>query len=161
MIKKYDKLPKLPFQVMSNFINSPVYTVDTWREATVAISWKRNDGQVMSLPCSPLELLEALEAGFFSLVEHTEQSSTEAPTELEELEARIETLEEYITELVRENKKLKEDAKQVSMLKSQASCYMELQKLISSHESYKMHEATHSEKLKLAILNLQEYWDNN
>ena len=36
--------------------------------------------------------------------------STEAPTELEELEARIETLEEYITQLVRENKKLKQDA---------------------------------------------------
>jgi hypothetical protein len=36
--------------------------------------------------------------------------STEVSTELEELEARIETLEGYITQLVRENKKLKEDA---------------------------------------------------
>ena len=113
-------------------------------------------------PCFTKEGRKYSEACFWWRLEAYKEPSTEAPTELEELEARIETLEEYITQLVRENKKLKEDAMWMSSVKQQTACYDDLQELISSHESYKEYDdTTYSQELQVAILNLQAYWDYN
>ena len=149
-------LPELPFQFVCE-TGDRVYTVTHWWEGELVINWIDSSGMKEHTTYDPVDALKLFLEGDWILL-----TPTEAPTELEEAEARIETLEGYVTQLVRENKKLKEDAKQVSMLKSQASCYMGLQKIISSHDSYKVvSDATHSEKLKLAITYLQEYWDCN
>ena len=91
-------LPELPFQFVCE-TGDRVYTVTHWREGELVINWVDSSGMKEHTTYDPVDALKLFLEGDWILL-----ASTEAPTELEELEARIETLEEYITQLVRENK---------------------------------------------------------
>ena len=147
-------LPELPFQFVCE-TGDRVYTVTHWREGELVVNWVDSSGMKEHTTYDPVDVLKLFLEGSWILL-----ASTEAPTELEELEARIETLEEYITQLVRENKKLKEKFNQLDSLKDQADCYSTLQALISKHESYSTTNGnSYSEDLQGAIIQLQDYWD--
>jgi hypothetical protein len=101
-------LPELPFQFVCE-TGGRVYTVTHWCGDGLVVNWVDGSGAIENTVYNPVDVLKLFLEGDWILLPHKEVV-TEVSTEVEELEARIETLEGYITQLVRENKKLKEDA---------------------------------------------------
>jgi len=162
MSNKYSELPKLPFKFkLGCYTHNREYTVDKLNGiGGCVVSWDEHYGKAETM-YQLHEVLELLNSSDWKIIEQPVQELlVEVPTELVEAEARIEMLEEYISELIKDNKKLKEKFNQLDSLKDQADCYSTLQALISKHESYSTTNGnSYSEDLQGAIIQLQDYWD--
>jgi hypothetical protein len=162
MSNKYYELPKLPFKF--KVINhTREYTIDKLNGiGGCVVSWD-DDWSKGETTYHPSDVLGLLNSSDWKIIEQPLQELlVEAPTELEEAEARIEMLEEYISELIKENVGLKIQGKITDGILAQAECYSELQALISKHDSYSSTNGnSYSEDLQATIVSLQNYWDCN
>jgi predicted RNase H-like nuclease (RuvC/YqgF family) len=78
----------------------------------------------------------------------------------EELEAKIDNLEEYISELVKENEQLKDLLHESGSLKQQARAFCELNDVLTTHPSFRENdEQTRCEELVNTVKVLQQVYD--
>jgi len=85
---------------------------------------------------------------------------TEDVSQLEELEAKIDNLEEYISELVKENEQLKDLLHESGSLKQQARAFCELNDVLTTHPSFRENdEQTRCEELVNTVKVLQQVYD--
>jgi hypothetical protein len=77
-------------------------------------------------------------------------------SQVEELEAKIDNLEEYISELVKENDQMRELLHERESLKQQANTYMKLSAVLTTHPSFRQNEEhTRREELVNTVKALQ------